>query len=100
MNLLVLLAAAFFCLIGVVICTAMKTACNEAQVYGEHLIHESQKAQKELQTMLDGVMKPCQGVKVDALPQELQIAVLSQATMESDEFERFMQRLHSTEDPK
>jgi hypothetical protein len=98
MEILLLLACALLCLIGIGICSVMRNVCNEAQVYGEHLIQESQKAQKEFNDALASIKKPVQSVSVDQLPQEVQVAVLSQATMDSAEFERFMERLRRPTD--
>jgi hypothetical protein len=100
MEILLLLALALLCLIGIVLCNVMRAMSVQTESYARCLVDESQKAQKQFDDALAVIKKPCQGVRVDQLPEEVQIAVLSQATMESDEFERFMRRLHSTEDPK
>jgi hypothetical protein len=97
MQILVLLALALMCLIGMVVCAVIK---ETSENYARYLLDKTQKAQQQFNAALATIKKPCQGVSVDHLPEEVQIAVLSQATMEDSEWETFIQRLRRPTDDK
>jgi hypothetical protein len=58
MELLALFGVFVFSIFGMIVCHALKAACQEASAIGEHLIRESQEAQAALEQAVRASAKP------------------------------------------